>query len=127
MWLVILFSSTALGLIKLTIFLFQYHLFWPLRWFRCCVYLGAPISTVFYGAIAIAQIVLATPSRGETWIDHWVSPRESTSKLLDKPIGVGGLAIDLYLLILPLIAVYQRQMPRKQKYKLLLIFSFGLL
>ena len=77
--------------------------------------------------MAIAQIISLTPSIHQTWLEAWLSPKTLTENRLNRPVGIIGLIIDLYLLILPLVAVYQRQMQKNQKFKLVLVFSFGTL
>lgn len=91
------------------------------------MYSGATISTLFYLGMAIAQIINQTPTIHETWLESWLSPKILVENSLNRPVGIIGLIIDVYIFVIPLVAVYQRQMQKNQKLKLALMFSFGAL
>lgn len=117
-----LYIMTILGppsllFIKLSFFLFYYQVFQPLRWLRISVYFGAILTCAFYGAATIAQLILATPKPGQTWINL----------MLSVPLSAVGLGIDIVLLAMPIGAVSRLQLPTKRKIGILSIFMFGLL
>ena len=120
-------TQTALLFIKLTFFLFYYQLFKSLRWIRLSVYIGATLSSAFYGASTIANFVFTTPRHGETWVEHFVSPEQQKGTVLSVPLSAVGLAIDVVLLALPIKAVIGLQLSPKKKTGVLCIFMFGLL
>lgn len=114
-------------MLKLTLFIFQLNLFWPLKWFRICAYIGASVSTLFYTASTIMLLAYTTPTRHQTWLQLFLSLKQTKAPRISLPVGSVGLAVDLYLLILPLFAVRQRHMQTNQKLRLGFIFSLGLM
>ena len=112
--------------IKITFFFLYLQIFQPLRWMRICAYVGAVLTSSFYLAMTVAQFVSSTPRRGETWLSH-LAHENSVSRDTAVPQSVVGLAIDIYILILPIIAVSRLQLPTRQKLGVMLIFMTGLL
>jgi hypothetical protein len=98
-----------------------------MRWLRLSIYVGAALATVMYWSVWIATVVLLTPKPGETWIEANHSAALPNGTKLAILIAWVGLAIDLFLLILPSIAVYQLQLSNTHKLGLILIFSTGLM
>ena len=92
-----------------------------------CIYIGAVLTTMFYGGVILAQVILCSPSPGETWIQHLFSEGDAKAAKLSVPIGAVGLATDTYILILPIVGVLRLQMSSRQKLGTCLIFLTGLL
>lgn len=101
------------------------QIFWPMRWLRISIYIGATLSTAFYVGITIVMFDLATPRPGESWRDGYLSERVQSIPRLSIPIASMGLVIDVLLLILPSVAVYKLQLHINRKIGLMLIFSTG--
>ena len=120
-------TQTALLFIKLTFFLYYYQLFNPLRWIRISVYIGATLSSAFYGASTVANFVFTTPRQGETWVEHFASPEQQKGMVLSVPLSAVGLVIDVVLLALPIKAVIGLKLSANKKTGVLCIFMFGLL
>ena len=112
---------------KLTFYLVYLQVFRPMHWLRICIYFGATITTAFYMATGIYWIVSITPRKGQDFIDVAVSPAQLKSLRLSVPVACVGLATDLYLLILPITAVLQLQLPTRRKIGVILIFLTGLM
>ena len=113
--------------LKLTFFIMYLDIFGPMRWLRICGYIGAIFTTLFYGSMTIALFIFATPGRGETWWSHTTTRGERLDLALSVPQSVVGLAIDIAILVLPIVAVMQLQLPKKRKFGVILIFMTGLL
>ena len=97
-----------------------------MRWLRIAVYIGASITCAFYGAVTIAGFVFLTPRNSS--VAAWeIGPEEEKSIQLSIPTGAFGIAIDTFLLLLPVPAVLKLNMPTKRKLGVLLIFLTGLL
>ena len=94
---------------------------------KICAYTGLAVTTAFYISIAVASFVFVTPRHGETWAEHLFSKEEFRSTTLLIPTPSVGLIIDLAILILPIIAVMQLQLPTRRKAGVILIFMTGLL
>ena len=112
---------------KITFFFLYLQIFQPMRWLRICVYIGAIFTTVFYTTMMVVQFAFATPRPGETWLYHQVTENEVHSLEMSVPQSAVGLAIDIYILVLPIIAVAQLQLPTRRKIGVSLIFMTGLL
>ena len=69
----------------------------------------------------------ATPSRAETWLSHQTTTHERVTVRSSVPQSVIGLAIDIAILVLPIIAVMQLQLPTKRKIGVILLFMTGIL
>ncbi|KAI9649567.1 hypothetical protein NHQ30_002147 [Ciborinia camelliae] len=91
------------------------------------VYIGATISSAFYLALTIVTFYLATPFSGETFESLIFSSHWATLKHLAYPSNAVGLGIDIYLFVLPLIAVSNLRIPRKKKALVMIGFGVGLL
>ncbi len=111
---------------KLTFFLVYLQLFHPFKWLRVCIYIGATLTTIFYVTVEVCWIVWITPRKGQTFASVAVSPAMFKSLLLSVPVAAVGLAIDLYLLVLPITAVMQLQLPTRRKVGVTLMFLTGL-
>ncbi|KAL9009984.1 MAG: hypothetical protein Q9173_005034 [Seirophora scorigena] len=111
---------------KLTFFLVYLQVFKPFRWLRICVYVGATLTTMFYFGVMIYLLVSITPREGQTFMDVALSPAQFASLRTSVPIAGVGLGTDLYLLILPITAVMQLQLPTRRKIGIILIFLTGL-
>ncbi|KAL8785763.1 MAG: hypothetical protein Q9195_008506 [Heterodermia aff. obscurata] len=117
----------ALGLIKSSLFIQYYALFWPLRWVRISVWVGATISTVFYIAISIVGFILTSPWPGESMLDDILSSHYSLFSRFSIPIGTIGMLVDMCLLILPIKAVSTLKMRTGKKGALTVVFGTGTL
>ncbi|KAF7952205.1 uncharacterized protein EAE97_001702 [Botrytis byssoidea] len=117
----------ALGFVKLSLFLMYLEIFVGLQWMKTCVYIGAMLSSLFYLAITVGHFCLATPFNGETWKSHIVSARTLKAITFSVPTAAVGLAIDVYLFILPFIAVIRLHLPMRKRIPAMMMFSVGLL
>ncbi|TGO45182.1 hypothetical protein BOTNAR_0691g00030 [Botryotinia narcissicola] len=120
-------TPLAFGLVKLTIWLTYIEIFTSMRWVRICCYIGAAITSLWYFPVAIATLVWTTPPHGENFVYSLVSDGIFTTQKLTIPIAAVGLAIDVFLFVIPLLAVSKLQMATKKKLGVGLIFATGAL
>lgn len=113
--------------LKDSFFIMYLYIFKPLRWLRICAYTGIAITTAFYISVAVALLIFATPRHGETWPEHFFAKDEVRAIPVTVPTSSFGVVIDLVILVLPIIAVMQLQLPTRRKIGLLLVFMTGLL
>ena len=118
-------ASPTLWATKFTFFLLYIKIFWPIRWLRIAVYIGATLSTAFYLGVNVAQISLSTPAPGQTWRASFLSTRQAKVIKTAIPVASVGLIIDLFLLIIPSLAVCRLQLGFIRKLGLMLMFSTG--
>ncbi|MCJ1470231.1 hypothetical protein MMC07_008876 [Pseudocyphellaria aurata] len=122
-----LLAPPTLLFTKITFFLLYLQIFKPMRWLRISAYIGTLVTTAFYIGQTIAQFIFVTPRPGETWFDHAQSQVELKSLVVAVPVSAIGLCIDLYILVLPVIAVNQLQLATQRKFGVILIFMTGIL
>ena len=103
------------------------HVFGPKRWMRISANLGAILTTLFYVAMSVCAIIFATPRRGETWGRHQSSNLALMNIKIAIPQSCVNMVLDVYILILPIIAVTKLQIPSRRKVGIILIFMTGLL
>ncbi|KAF7886491.1 uncharacterized protein EAF01_011169 [Botrytis porri] len=120
-------SPLAFGLVKLTIWLTYIEIFTSMRWVRICCYIGAAITSLWYFPVVIATLVWTTPPRGENFVYSLISDGIFTTRKLTIPIAAVGLALDVFLFIIPLLAVSKLHMATKKKLGVALIFATGAL
>lgn len=120
--------TPILYFLKLTLLLLYLQLFGPMRWLRISAYIGILLLTLFYVTFTIVMFVLSTPGIGQTWVTHAFSAQEAyTQYHISVPLAAVGFVFDVFLLILPLIAIARLQMPTKRKLAVSIIFLSGLL
>ena len=117
--------APALGLIKCSFFIQYYQLFYPLRWIRISIWIGAIISTIFYVALSITALILASPWPGESFIEGLLSQHFFMDIQFAIPLGVIGMLVDWYLFILPIPAVWTLMMSTSKKLGVISIFLTG--
>lgn len=113
---------------KLSLFLLYYRLFARHRWMRILVYFGIGSVGVSYLADMVVYGYLCLPRRGHGWIETVLSPRCNKQFIMISYVrGPFNLISDLYLLLLPLPAVWQLQMPLRKRIGIAGIFFTGFL
>ncbi|TGO56336.1 hypothetical protein BCON_0079g00300 [Botryotinia convoluta] len=105
----------AFGFVKLSIFVMYLEIFEALRWMKICVYIGATFCSAFYLAGTILLFYLSTPFGSETFATMIFSHRQVVFLRVGVPMAAISLGIDIYLFILPLIAVSKLRIPTKKK------------
>ena len=118
-------ATPALGLIKSSLFIQYYLVFYPLRWLRICVWIGAIIFISFYGAVSVTAFVLTSPWPGESLLQGILSWHYVKFADFATATGVIGVLLGWYLLMLPIPAVIALQMSIAKKVRLLIVFMIG--
>ena len=111
--------------IKITFFLLYLQLFRPIRVLRFCIYAGMIFTVGFYASTTVVQFYYDTPRRGETFLSHQLGPFGKQALKLSVPLAAANVVIDLYILVVPIVAVLQLQMAKKRKIGLCLVFGTG--
>ena len=113
--------------IKVTFFIMYLDIFRLMRWLRACTYIGGIVTVVFYTAMTVCMFVFATPGPSSSWLEWFESSRYNMLLWFLVPQSCIGLAIDIYILILPIIGVSKLQIPLRQKVGVNLVFMSGIL
>lgn len=103
------------GFLKATFFILYLQLFYQLRWMRISAIVGLCISVAAYTAFTIATVYL------------FIMRRLVAYGMVAIPISAFGLASDITILLLPIIAVAGLNVSRRKKFGAVLIFLSGLL
>ena len=77
--------------------------------------------------MTVCLFIFATPFKGETWASHVDTRREQLDLKFSVPQSAVGLVIDVYILILPIVAVSKLQMAVRRKLAIMTVFATGLL
>ncbi|MCJ1381606.1 hypothetical protein MMC17_004717 [Xylographa soralifera] len=105
--------------VKLSLFVLYVQIFRPLRWLRYWAYIGALATGLFYFSTMIAIIAICAPRDGTSQISYLVTLASPSCDQSKTPmlmiLGVVSLVSDLYLVILPLPAVWTLHLPLRRK------------
>ncbi len=118
-------STIIFLFLKLTFMLLYLQIFRPNLWLRYGCYLGIGIMTLFYLGIWMARMYKASPKPGQSWQDHFNSPRYSKATNIAIPLTSVSLVFDLYIILLPIAGVMQLQMSLKRKLETSAMFVSG--
>ncbi|KAI4178328.1 MAG: hypothetical protein LQ346_007490 [Caloplaca aetnensis] len=125
-WFFASFNGIAIGTIRVTFFIAYLNIFGTLRWLRISAYIGGTFTALYHIAISVLVFVLTTPAQGHTWFSAITTTEFQRFLNTLVPGHVVRFAIDMYILVLPLIAVSQIQLPTKKRIGVYLIFLTGL-
>jgi hypothetical protein len=120
-------ATATLGFVKLAICLCYYDIFWPLDWCRWAIRITASLSSAFYLAMTIVQFYFMSPRKGETLAKHFGGKMAARVTHLSIPTTSVGLVIDVVLFLIPLKAIFEIQMEKKQKIRSASVFLVGIL
>lgn len=119
-------------MIKLSVFSFIYHVFRPLTYIRWLVYAGVLLTGLYQIGVAITNGILCGPHRGHDRASYMAGMAGSKCgnpdgmiQILSVTSGSVNLFTDLFLLVLPLPAVYELNLPRGRKAGVMAIFLTG--
>ena len=124
-WIMDCFPTVVYLFLKNTFFIMYLYIFGPFRWMRISAYTGAAITTAFYVATTVAALIFSTPRGGETWAEHSLSSYQKRALALPVPTSSFGVVVDVYILILPIVAVLQLQLPTERKVGVICVFMTG--
>lgn len=114
--------------IKLSLFVLYLEIFGLLRWLRYLAFVGMIITGFFYFGSMVAFLALCSPRNGHSqiaYITALASPQCLKSQPLSIITGAVGVISDLYLVILPLPAVWSLQLPLRRKIGVSAMFLTG--
>ncbi|MCJ1312322.1 hypothetical protein MMC25_005996 [Agyrium rufum] len=112
--------------IKITFFITYLHLFRPNRALRLAIWLGGIVTLLVYTGFFLALMILTTPGK-EGWVAHFEGPKQTSSAVLSMPLPGVGLGIDLYILVIPIIGIWNLQLPLQRKIGVGLVFFTAIL
>lgn len=111
--------------VKLSIFLLYLRIFAPNRKFRIYTYLGILWIFLLHAITTSLYAVFCAPRGQENWLTSYMSTRCRHDQKLALAASVFNLISDLYIICLPIPAVWKLQLPRKKKVGVLVVFMTG--
>lgn len=115
MWL----SKTAILMVYL-------RLFNVIGWMRWCCYLGIGFLFCAYWSLVPVSVIYNFPQDGERW-DLAMSLDSVPAQLPFVIIGLVSIISDLYILVLPLPALFKLQVSWRRKFGLCLMFMTAIM
>lgn len=82
-------------------------------------------TVTFYASATVVQFYYDTPRPGESFFMHQLGPLGKEALKLSVPLSAVGIVIDIYILVLPIAAVWRLQMAKKRKIGVCLVFGTG--
>ena len=94
---------------------------------RIAMWIGGIFISLFYGISLILQLIWTTPRKGQPWVSEVVSPGTIKADTNSIVIAVVGMVVDLYLMLIPLHAVMNLNLPKLRKIGVAMVFLTGIL
>ncbi|MDI1489539.1 MAG: hypothetical protein OHK93_008820 [Ramalina farinacea] len=116
--------------IKLSLFVVLVEIFYTLRWLKLLAIGGAVSTGLFYFASVVAYPAMCAPTNGSSekdYQDQLASSKCHGSFALGITVGVVSVLSDLYLILLPLPAVWGLQLPLRRRLGISAMFLVGLM
>jgi hypothetical protein len=104
-------------LLKATFFIMYLNIFIQMRWVRIASWAGLITSTVLHVIYSIWAFAVATPSTGLYYVKY--------GRTLSIPTAAFGLVIDVWILAIPVGALWGLNMTVGKKWKVVAIFTGG--
>ncbi|KAL9586244.1 MAG: hypothetical protein Q9212_001020 [Teloschistes hypoglaucus] len=120
-------TALSIAVSKLCTLLLFYRLFGTTKRFRYCIYFGAVWVIVLTGTNVAATAVMCAPHSDESFGDAQVFERCSRLSVYSVVQGSLNVALDIYLLYVPVPVIRKLQLERKKKFGIAAIFMTGLM
>ncbi|KAI4130646.1 MAG: hypothetical protein LQ338_001623 [Usnochroma carphineum] len=117
--------SFAMLCSKISILLLLHRVFTPVKRFRYCVYVGMLWATAVSGLSIIIAGALCAPRSGESFNSLQVIQRCSHQGTWAVVQGSMNVALDFFILYIPIPMVWKLQLGRKKKWGVTAIFMTG--
>jgi hypothetical protein len=112
---------------KTSFFLMYLQLFKPLEWIPWTCHIGLFLNWGFYSGVIAATLYFSAPHVGETWLEASMTPRAKKALDMTIPIASGSLFLDIYILIIPIIAIWGLQLETMKKLRVCVVFGTGIM
>ena len=93
------------------------------------MFFGITFTVLFYFSAMISELAMCTPPKDATQLEYLaaISSERCTShnKMFNVPLGTVNVVSDLYILLLPLQAVWSLQLPTKKKFGVSAVLMTG--
>ena len=110
---------------KLTFFLLYLQLSRPMIWLRYVSYGGATITVLYYTGLIIYTLAVTSPAPKQSWQDVSRGPGDQAVLRLAVEFACVNLALDIFILVLPIAGVSRLQLSRRRKLGVVSVFLTG--
>ncbi|PVI00772.1 hypothetical protein DM02DRAFT_707333 [Periconia macrospinosa] len=121
-WLIAGLTPLTFLFLKTSFFVQYLSLFEQLRWATVCSWIGLVLTALAYSVQTILVFALPTPKKGDQW-----AARIDNIMGLSIPQSTIGLAVDLYILYIPIMSVYGLNLSWKRRIGVMLVFLSGIM
>ncbi|KAK7917932.1 hypothetical protein PG985_009806 [Apiospora marii] len=120
----------AICLIKVSVLLLYLRIFRVLNWMRVVSVVSIALIVLWHLALSVSFAAMCAPGTGDTQLDFlaaFISQKCSDTRILVVLQGVGNVVTDIWLILLPLPAVWTLQMPNRRKLAVSSMFMVGII
>ncbi|KAK7961228.1 hypothetical protein PG988_012442 [Apiospora saccharicola] len=117
-------------LIKVSVLLLYLRIFRVLKWMRVISVISIVLIVLWHLALSVSFAAMCAPGTGDTQLDFlaaFISQKCSDTRILVVLQGVGNVVTDIWLILLPLPAVWKLQMPFRRKLAVSSMFMVGII
>ena len=114
-------------IVKVSLFLLILEIFGPLKWLRIAVWLGLVTTGLFYYSYMIILLVVCAPKEMTqlAYLEILGTPQCLNNPRFILPVGIMNVFSDVYLMLIPLPAIWGLQIPLMKKIGISTIFLTG--
>ena len=114
-------------IVKVSLFLLILEIFRPLKWLRIAVWLGLVTTGVFYYSYMIILLIVCAPKEMTqlAYLEILGTPQCLNNPRFILPVGIMNVLSDVYLMLIPLPAIWGLQIPLMKKIGISTIFLTG--
>ncbi|KAK8017152.1 hypothetical protein PG991_008228 [Apiospora marii] len=120
----------AICLVKVSVLLLYLRIFRVLNWMRVVSVVSIVLIVLWHLALSVSFAAMCAPGTGDTQLDFlaaFISQKCSDTRILVVLQGVGNVVTDIWLILLPLPAVWTLQMPNRRKLAVSSMFMVGII
>ncbi|KAK4186022.1 hypothetical protein QBC35DRAFT_524564 [Podospora australis] len=119
----------AICLVKCSVLMLYLRIFRVLQWMRVVCIISLVVTVAYHVSLAVAFGVMCSPKSGDTqlhFLAAFISDTCERTRILIVVQGIGNVVTDLFLVILPLPAVWTLRMPMRRRLAISSMFSVGI-
>lgn len=113
--------------VKISFFVMYLNIFGLWRWMKVCSWVGGVLTVGFYGAMIIYIVAYDTPKPHRSFAQHIGAHGFKMAHKVSVPQACINLVLDLYIMVLPLIAVTRLHMSKQNKLSIIFVCMTALL
>lgn len=120
----------AICLVKVSVLLLYLRIFRVLNWLRVVAVVSIAVIALWHLALSVSFAAMCAPGTGGAQLDFlaaFISQKCADTRVLVVLQGVGNVVTDVWLILVPLPAVWTLQMPFRRKLAVSSMFMVGIM